>query len=135
MMIEAAAESDELRAVVSEGASSRSVRDEYANGSGWQELVGNSVATAATSVFTNNLPPRTLRSLVPEIGGAVFFVYGEHGQPAEQPANEAFYAAARGPKAIWEVPGSGHIGGTEAQPADYERRVTAFFDRWLKPQR
>jgi uncharacterized protein len=131
MMIEAAAESDELRAVVSEGASSRSVRDEYANGSGWQELVGNSVATAATSLFANNLPPRTLRSLVPEIGGPVFFVYGEHGQPAEQPANEAFYAAARGPKTIWEVPGSGHIGGTEAQPKEYERRVTEFFDRWL----
>ncbi len=131
MMIEAAAESDELRAVVSEGASSRSVRDEFANGSGWQELVGNGVATAATSLFTNNLPPRTLRSLVPEISGAVFFVYGEHGQPAERPANRAFYAAARGHKAIWEVPGSGHIGGTEAQPKEYERRVTEFFDRWL----
>ena len=58
MMIEAAAESSDLRAIVSEGASSRSVRDEIANGSGWQELVGNSVATAATAVFTNNLPPR-----------------------------------------------------------------------------
>ncbi len=135
MMIEAAAESSDLRAIVSEGASSRSVRDEIANGSGWQELVGNSIATAATAVFTNNLPPRTLKSLVPEISGAVFFVYGEHGQPAERPANRAFYAAARGDKAIWEVPGSGHIGGTEAQPAEYERRVTEFFDRWLRPQR
>ena len=93
------------------------------------------MATAATSVFTNNLPPRTLKSLVPKISGAVFFVYGEHGQPAERPANHAFYAAARGHKAIWEVPGSGHIGGTEAQPAEYERRITGFFDRWLKPQR
>ena len=98
MMIEAAAESDELKAIVSEGASSRSVRDEFANGSGWQELIGNGVATAATSLFTNNLPPRTLKSLVPEICGAVFFVYGEHGQPAERPANRAFYAAARGPQ-------------------------------------
>jgi len=135
MMIEAAAESSDLKAIVSEGASSRSVRDEIANGSGWQELVGNSFATAATAVFTNNLPPRTLKSLVPEISGAVFFVYGEHGQPAERPANRAFYAAARGHKAIWEVPGSGHIGGTDAQPAEYERRVTEFFDRWLRPQR
>jgi dienelactone hydrolase len=135
MMIEAAAESPELRAIVSEGASSRSVRDEIANGSGWPELIGNGVATAATSVFTNNLPPSTLKSLVPKISGATFFVYGEHGQPAERPANRAFYARARGHKAIWEVPGSGHIGGTEAQPAEYERRVTAFFDRWLRPQR
>jgi dienelactone hydrolase len=134
MMIEAAAESSELKAIVTEGASSRSVRDEIANGSGWQELIGNSVATTATAVFTGNLPPRTLRSLVPQITGAVFFVYGERGQPAERPANHAFYKIARGPKAIWEVPGSGHIGGTEAQPAEYERRVTAFFDRWLGPR-
>jgi uncharacterized protein len=135
MMIEAAAESTELKAIVSEGASSRSVRDEIANGSGWQELIGNSVATTATAVFSGNLPPRALKSLVPEISGAAFFVYGEHGQPAERPANQAFYEAARRPKAIWEVPGSGHIGGTEAQPEEYERRVTQFFDRWLAPQR
>jgi dienelactone hydrolase len=135
MMIEAAAESSDLKAIVSEGASSRSVRDEIANGSGWQELLGNSVATAATSVFTNNLPPSTLKSLVPKISGAAFFVYGQRGQPAERPANRAFFAAARGHKALWEVPGSGHIGGTEAQPAEYERRVTEFFDRWLRPQR
>jgi hypothetical protein len=75
MMIEAAAESSDLKAIVSEGASSRSVRDEIANGSGWQELLGNSVATAATAVFTNNLPPSTLKSLVPKISGATFFVY------------------------------------------------------------
>jgi uncharacterized protein len=135
MMIEAAAESSALKAIVSEGASSRSVRDEHANGSGWQELLGNSFATGATALFSNNLPPRSLKSLAPQISGASFFVYGERGQPAERPANTAFYAAAHEPKEIWEVPGSGHIGGTEAQPQEYERRVTAFFDRVLLPER
>ena len=134
MMIEAAAESTALKAIVSEGASSRSVRDEIANGSGWQELIGNSVATTGTAVFTNNLPPRPLKSLVPQISGATFFVYGERGQPAEEPANRAFYEAAREPRQIWEVPGSGHIGGTEAQPAEYERRIVEFFDRRLPPR-
>jgi hypothetical protein len=28
-------------------------------------------------------------------------------------------------------PGSGHIGGTEAQPEEYERRIVAFFDQSL----
>ena len=135
MMMEAAAESSALKAIVSEGASSRSVRDELANGSGWQELIGNSVATAGTAVFTNNLPPRSLESLAPQISGAVFFIYGERGQPAEEVANNSFYAAARGPKEIWEVPGSGHIGGTEAQPMEYERRVIEFFDRELRPEK
>ncbi len=132
MMIEAAAESSALKAIVSEGASSRSVRDELANpGGGWSEIIGNGVATLATAVFTDNLPPRTLKSLVPQISGAVLFVYGERGQPAERPANRAFYAAARGQREIWEVPGSGHIGGVDAQPLEYERRVVDFFDRTL----
>jgi uncharacterized protein len=135
MMIEAAAESTALKAIVSEGGSSRSVRDELANpGGAWQELIGTGVATAATALFSDNLPPRSLKSLAPEISGAAFFVYGERGQPAERPANRAFYAAAHEPKEIWEVPGSGHIGGTEAQPQEYERRVTAFFDRELRPR-
>jgi len=137
MMIEAAAESPALRAIVSEGASSRSVRDELANPGGeWTEVVGNSVATTATAVFTNNLPPATLKSLVPKIAPRpVFFVYGARGQPAERPANNAFYAAAGRPKAIWEVPGSGHIGGIDAQPAEYERRVIGFLDRALLADR
>jgi pimeloyl-ACP methyl ester carboxylesterase len=76
-------------------------------------------------------PPRALRSLVPEIQGAVFFVYGERGQPMERPANTAFYREAHEPKQLWEIPGSGHIGGPDAQPLEYERRVVAFFDRYL----
>jgi fermentation-respiration switch protein FrsA (DUF1100 family) len=135
MMIEAAAESPELKAIVAEGASSRSVRDEIANGSDWQEVLATGIVATATAVFTNNLPPRPLKSLVPQISGATFFIYGERGQSTEQPANRAFYAAARGHKEIWEVPDSGHIGGTEARPVEYERRVTEFFDRWLRPQR
>jgi uncharacterized protein len=133
VMIEAAAESDALKAIVSEGGSGRSVRDVMANpGRRWQELIGTSVATVATAVFANDLPPRSLRSLVPEIGAkSVFFVYGERGQSPEEPANRAFYAAARGPKEIWEVPGSGHMAGIDAQPEEYERRVVSFFDRAL----
>ena len=132
MMMEAAAESGALKAIVSEGGSGRSVRDIWVNPDRrWPELIGNGVATAATALFTDNLPPRALRSLAPKIQGAAFFVYGENGQPVEQPANDAFYAEARGPKEVWEVPGSGHMKGIEAQPAEYERRLVAFFDRHL----
>jgi hypothetical protein len=132
MMIQAAAESSALRAIVSEGASGRSVRDVLVtSGHKWQDVLGMSVATAATALFTDNLPPDTLKSFVPKISGAAFFVYGEHGQPEERPANRAFFAAAHGTKELWEVPGSGHIGGLDAQPREYERRVVGFFDRAL----
>ena len=132
MMIAAAAESTALKAIVSEGASGRSVRDIVANPeTTWQEVIGNSIATAGTAVFSNDRPPTDLQSLVPKISGAVFFVYGERGQPTEEPANQAFYAAAHAPRQIWEVPGAGHIGGTEARPLEYERRIVGFFDRTL----
>ncbi len=132
MLIAAAAESDELRAIVTEGASSRSVRDEWTNGSGWGDLLANGVATASTALFSNTLPPPDLQSLVGRIGPtAVFFVYGEHGQSTEASANKAFYTAAREPKAIWEVPGAGHAAGIDARPKQYERRVVGFFDREL----
>jgi hypothetical protein len=32
---------------------------------------------------------------------------------------------------MWKVPGSGHTGGLEAQPAEFERRVVAFLDAAL----
>jgi len=101
MMIEAAAEAGALRAIVSEGASGRSVRDTLATPEHtWDSLVGMSLMTAATALFTDDLPPKTLKSYVPKISGATFFVYGEHGQPEERPANNAFYAGATGPKEI-----------------------------------
>jgi dienelactone hydrolase len=131
LMIEAGAESEALRAIVSEGASGRSVRDDLVNDAPWQGTLGDGVMTAATALFTDDLPPATLQSLVPKIHGAVFFVYGEKGQEMERPANTAFFARAHEPKQIWEVPGSGHIGGVDAQPAEYERRIVAFFDRYL----
>jgi dienelactone hydrolase len=134
MMIEAAAESTALKAIVSEGGSGRSVRDLSANGEGrWQEYVGTGSVTVATALFTSNTPPATLKSLVGKIDPhtSVFFVYGQNGQPAEEPANRRFYRVAKGPKEIWEVPGSRHMGGIEAQPEAYERRVVGFFDRAL----
>jgi hypothetical protein len=31
----------------------------------------------------------------------------------------------------WEIPNSGHTGGLEAAPEEYERRVVRFFDAAL----
>jgi dienelactone hydrolase len=131
MMMEAAAESSALKAIVTEGGSGRSVRDSLANDDAPFAVLFNAIATSATAVFTGNLPPRSLKSLAPKLQGASFFVYGENGQVVEEPANSAFYDDAPEPKEIWEVPGSGHMKGIEAQPQEYERRLVAFFDRHL----
>ena len=35
---------------------------------------------------------------------------------------------------LWEIPESSHIGGLDARPAEYERRVVSFFDRSLRSE-
>jgi uncharacterized protein len=134
MMLEAAARSPGLKALVSEGAGERSIR-EYLDmtGNGQLAAIPSAFAmTAGTALFSNNTPPPSLKELVGRITGTpVFFIYGQHGQDGERNLNPTYYAAARQPKTLWEVPGSGHVGGITAQPREYERRVIGFFDRHL----
>lgn len=49
----------------------------------------------------------------------------------EKAVNPPYYDAAGEPKELWVAPGAGHTGGFRAQPEEYERRVTGFFDRYL----
>jgi len=42
---------------------------------------------------------------------------------------ERIYQAARGPKELWVVEGAGHAGAYGHSPAEYERRVIAFFGK------
>src|SRR5918994_376058 len=133
MLIHAAAHSDAFRAIVSEGASGQSMRDGFANGDTLDSVLGGGVNTLAVALFTNTLPPPSLKSEIPKIAPtALFLVYGEKGQNGtEAKPNKLFYAAADGPKQIWEVPNGQHIAGITTEPAEYERRVVGFFDRTL----
>jgi len=133
-MLESAAKSPGLKAVVSEGAGERSVR-EYLDMTGsrkWLEIPTSMALTAGIALFSNTPPPESLKDLVGRIAPTpVFFIYGERGQDGERNLNPTYYRSAGEPKAIWKVPGSGHTGGINARPKEYERRVIGFFDRTL----
>ena len=138
MLIHAAAHSNAFAAIVTEGASGQSLRDELANPALARRLLDLPLQlslTAAVAVLANELPPPSLKSEVAKIAPTpVFFIYGEHGQGGtETRPNKAFYAAAREPKQIWEVPAGQHIAGITTRPAEYERRVVAFLDHALLP--
>jgi uncharacterized protein len=131
MMLQEAAENDELKAVVSEGAGMRSVR-EAVHADGAEKLVGSwafGIVTAATAVWSSNLPPRSLTDLSAEISQPALFIHATPGQGGEK-LTKKFYEAAKGPKEYWAAPG-GHTGAIEAAPEEYERRVIRFFDRSL----
>ena len=57
MLIHAAAHSDALKAVVSEGGSGQSIRDHFENTSALDAIMGFGPVTAATALFTAHLPP------------------------------------------------------------------------------
>ena len=132
MLLDAAAQTTDLAAVVSEGAGIRSVRE--AIGLGWGkplEITVSAMATVGTALFANDLPPPSLEDLVPRIAPRpVFFIYATHGQGGED-LNPNFHAAAREPKELWEIKVGKHTGGIEVVPAEYERRVVEFLDRAL----
>ena len=133
MLIHAAAHSDAFKAIVSEGASGQSIRDDIANVGLVEGILSGGAISPATAIFTSTLPPPSLKSEIAKIAPtASFFIYGEHGQGgSEKKPNQRFYAAAREPKQIWEVPNGQHIAGITTEPAEYERRVIGFFDRTL----
>jgi uncharacterized protein len=138
MMLEAAARSRGLKAVVSEGAGERSVHEllDMTGRDKWLALLSYAPLTAGIALFSNDAPPQSLADLVRRIAPTpVFFIYGEHGQDGERNLNPTFYAAAGAPKTLWQVPGSGHVGGIDARPKQYERRVVGFFDRVLVRER
>ena len=132
MMLQAAASNRGLRAVVSEGAGARSVREDVLRGPrGWLALPEAAVQTAAVAVMSGTAPPSALDDLVRGIAPRpMFLIYAGRGVDSEE-LNVHFYQAALAPKTLWLIPEAGHVGGFEARPDEYERRVTGFFDRAL----
>jgi len=129
IMLEAAAQSTVLKAVVSEGAGFRMGE---ADTSGLEGLLAPpvlKVMTAATTVFSNHGPPPPIVDRIGYIAPRpVMLIYADPGMGGESTRQPLYYTAAGEPKAIWRVPGANHTGGIEAQPLEYERRVVAFFD-------
>jgi hypothetical protein len=137
MMLEAAAETDQLAAVVSEGAGPRAYSDEMDQELSGREkllnLVPTAVKTASLAVLTNQAPPANLKDLVGRIAPRPLLLIAAPNSPNGEDLNRGYYKAAGEPKELWEIPESTHVGGLDARPQEYERRVIGFFDAALRP--
>jgi len=136
-MLEAAARNPGLKAVVSESAGIRSVREAAAEeGESALERVltfpQDVVQTAAVWLLGGDSVPMSLKTASVLISPrAAFFIYDGDGQDVEKAVNPVYYRSAYEPKALWEVPGAVHGRGIRAQPEEYERLVVGFYDRTL----
>ena len=136
LMLEAAASNRALRAVVSEGAGARSLREEYDSMHGLDKLFGAAqyaLRDASLAVFSGTTPPEHLARLVPRIAPRPLLLIQAPNSPNGERLNDDYYRAAGEPKTSWAIPESRHIGGIEARPREYERRVVGFFDAALTP--
>jgi uncharacterized protein len=141
MMLEAAAEDDRLNAIVSEGAGARAYSDsidevEYQKNTDPVSKLLYSANTAvrvgALGVLTNEPPASNLKSMVGRIAPRPIMLIAAPNSTNGEKLNRGYYAAARGPKTLWEIPEADHMGGIDVRPAEYERRVVGFFDDALR---
>ena len=132
MMLQAAASNTGLRAVVSEGAGVRSVREHLLRGPrGWFSLPEIAVQTAAVTVMSGTPPPPSLSDLVDRIAPRpLLLIYAGRGGGGEE-LTPKYYDAAAVPKVLWRIDEAGHTGGFQVRPREYEERVVGFFDRVL----
>jgi dienelactone hydrolase len=135
MMIETAAETDELAAVVSEGAGARSFtedmdHDDPALGKYTLGAAMSAAKTLAVAVSSNQAPPANLKDLAASIEQPLLLIAAPNA-PTGEDLNRGYAKAAGDNATLWEIPESGHVGGLEARPEEYERRVVSFFDEAL----
>lgn len=134
VLLEHAATSDGLAAVVSEGAGSRSIREslELTGGLRVAELSTAPLLTGSLVVLSERTPPPNLVDALDGLSPTpALVVAGEQGQPAEIELGRRYVEAAGPTATYWEVPGAGHIRGLDTAPAEYERVVLGFLDRHL----
>jgi hypothetical protein len=135
MMIETAADADELAAVVSEGAGARSTTEDMdqedpALGKWTLGLAMSATKTMAVAVSSNQTPPANLRDLAAKVEQPMLLIAAPNA-PTGEKLNRGYAQAAGDSATLWEIPESGHVGGQKARPAEYERRVVGFFDKEL----
>jgi fermentation-respiration switch protein FrsA (DUF1100 family) len=134
-----AAETPELKAVVSESAF-KSIDSAIA--SAFEHFIHlPAFPYAPITVFiieqrlglnTNQVVPEEYVGLISP--RPVFIIHGQEDETIVPEDADALYSAAKEPKeSIWFIPDAGHAEGAEAAPEEYARRVVDFFDRYLKP--
>jgi uncharacterized protein len=134
LMLQAASETDELAAVVSEGAGTRSfseMMEEYHGLERWFVAPSSLAMTAGTALFSSTAPPPNLTDVAPKIEQPLFVIWAPNGGNIEHMSKEYYRLASSSSKQIWAMPTAKHVGGIRDQPKEYERRVVGFFDETL----
>ena len=132
VLIEVAAETKELKAVVSDGSTIRSF-DDHLEVAGMDALAPfSAVAFTAVRVFSGSSPGEPLEELVQGVSPTpLLLIAAGRGAQMEREANRVYAEAAREPVDFWDLPDVTHTAAIRERPEEYERRVIGFFDQAL----
>jgi fermentation-respiration switch protein FrsA (DUF1100 family) len=129
VVIEVAAQRDDVAAVVTDGAAAGSFED-------WSRLRGADVGTVpgwmmftTMRALSGDPPGPPLEDLVQEIEAPTLLISA--GTDVERDFNVLYDDAARGPVEHWNLPDAQHTHAIREHPEEYERRVVGFFNEAL----
>jgi fermentation-respiration switch protein FrsA (DUF1100 family) len=129
VLIEAAAERDDIAALVADGAAAGSFAD-------WQRLRGTELGAVPGMVMFTTLrvlsgdsPGPPLEDLVRKIDSPTLLISADTAE--EREFNVLYDAAAGDAVEHWNVPDATHTHAIRSHPQEYERRVLALFNATL----
>jgi uncharacterized protein len=129
VLIEVAAQRDDLAAVVADGAAAGSFQD-------WHHLRGVELVTApgwvmftTMRVLSGDPPGPPLEDLMPQIESPLLLISA--GTDVEREFNALYDAAGRETVEHWSLPEAHHTHAIHEHAGEYERRVAGFFNAAL----
>jgi pimeloyl-ACP methyl ester carboxylesterase len=132
VLLQAAGESTDLKAIVSEGSTGRT-RNDFDEVAGFDKYTMASfwtVAETAMRVMTGEPAPPPLKDLVQQIGPRKVLLLA--GNLEEEQRLMGMYRDLGRPSfEMWSIPEARHVGAFDLHPREYETRVLAFFDAAL----
>lgn len=133
ILLGAASEYPALHALVSEGATYRSL-DEFEalpEHRGFLNSLQIRVMSLAVMLFGGGRPSTPILSSITAAPDTPLLLIAA-GNESDEIAYNKVFATAVSPRAeVWVVPGAGHTQGLSRAPEDYERRVIEFFEEAL----
>jgi fermentation-respiration switch protein FrsA (DUF1100 family) len=130
VLVDVAAHRHDLRAVVADGSTTRSVADVHKilHGFGLLTLPSWWVQYTAGRVLENVSPGKPLAQLAAHIRTPILFIASSWS--VERSAAPIYTRAAHQPNDLWETD-TGHTQGLRDNPSEYSQRVLLFFRRTL----
>lgn len=130
--LRAAALQGDIKAVIADDPGFVTERDLPASAN-WQERLTHLVIWLDGHLIswrTGVTPPPGVADLIGEISPRPVMLIAT-GDQASRRLVKHYYDLALQPKYLWEVPEASHGAVPMVQPAEYESRITSFFNKWL----